>query len=51
MVDILRVVKERSCSSCYDDDVMVIDDDYGVLTYIWYDVNGFVLLLGDITYA
>ena len=42
---------ERSCSFCYDNDVMVIDDDYGGFTYTWYDVNGFVLLLRDMTYA
>jgi len=34
-----------------DDDDMIIDDDCGVFTYIWYDVNDFVLLLGDMTYA
>ena len=27
-----------------DDDVMIIDDDYGGFTYIWYDVNDFYCL-------
>jgi len=50
MVDILRVVVEISCSTYYDDDVMVMDDDYGVFTYIRYDVNDFVSVLGDMEY-
>ena len=49
MVDVLRVI--RKYHAVIDDDAMIIDDDYGVFTYIWYDVNDFVLLLGDMTYA
>jgi len=51
LVDILRDVMERSYISWYDDDVTVMDDDYGAFTYIWYDMNVFVLLLRDATYA
>lgn len=35
----------------YDDDGIVMADDYGVFMYIWYDMNGFVLLLGYMAYV
>lgn len=45
---------EGSCGKImyflYDDGVMIIYDEYGGFTYIWYDANGFVLLSGDMTY-
>ena len=45
------LIIEGSLLRWFDDDVVVIDDDYSPFTCIWHDVNGFVSLLGDITYA
>jgi len=49
MIDVLYI--EVWMLRWFDDDVVVMDDNYGAFTYIWYDVNGFVSLLGDMAYA